>query len=50
MIGDIRAFLEQEEDSKPKIVSNFYNNNYFEHGSNGDRNSNLSLDLISLQN
>ena len=27
-----------------KIESNFYNNNYIEYESNGDRNRNLSLD------
>ena len=29
---------------KPKIVSNFWVNNYIEHGSNVDKNRNLSLD------
>ena len=29
---------------KPKIVSNLWVNNYIEHGSNADKNRNLSLD------
>ena len=45
IIWDIRTlFGEEEEDyCKPKRVSNFWNI-YFEHESNGDKNSNLSLD------
>ena len=36
----------EEHDSyyKPKRVSNFWNNNYIEYESNGDRNENLSLE------
>ena len=39
------TLFEWEEDYyKPKRVSSFWNNNYIEHESNGDKNSNLSLD------
>ena len=42
---DIRTLFEQEEDyCEPKRVSNFWNNSYIEYESNGDKNSNLSLD------
>ena len=45
IIRDIRTLLEQEEDYyKLKRVSNFWNNNYIEYESNGDKNRNLSLD------
>ena len=46
IIGDIRALFEQEEEDyyEPKRVSNFWNNNYIKHESNGDKNRNLSLD------
>ena len=46
MIKDIRALFEQQEEDyyKPKRVSNFWNNNYIEYESNGDKNRNLSLD------
>ena len=46
IIKDIRSpFEEEEEDySKPKRGSSFWNNNYIEYKSNGDKNSNLSLD------
>ena len=39
--------MEQEDDNdylKPKRVSKFWNNNYIEYESNGDRNKTLSLD------
>ena len=37
------TILEQEEDYyKPEIVSNFYNNNYIEYETNGDRNRNIT--------
>ena len=37
--------FEQEEDYyEPKRVSNFWNTNYREYESNGDKNRNLSLD------
>ena len=43
---DIRTLFEQEEEDyyKPKKVSNFWNNNYIEYESNGDKNRNLLLD------
>ena len=42
---DIRSLFEQEEDyCEPKRISNFWNNNYIEYESNGDKNRNLSLD------
>ena len=46
IIKDIRSpFEEEEEDySKPKRGSSCWNNNYIEYKSNGDKNSNLSLD------
>ena len=45
MNRDIRILVEQEEDYyKPKIVSSFWNNNYVEYESNGDKNNNLLLD------
>ena len=44
VIRDIRTLFEQEEDYKPKRVSNFWNNNYIEYESNGDETRNLSLD------
>ena len=52
MIRDIVTLFEQEEEDyyKPKIVSNFYNNNYIEYESNGERNRNLSLDEYLKKN
>ena len=46
IIRDIRTLFEQEEEDyyKPKRVSNFWNNNYIEYGSNGDKNRNLWLE------
>ena len=47
IIKDIRTLVEQEDDDdhfNPKRGSNFWNNNYIEYESNGDRNKNLSLD------
>ena len=45
IIRDIRPLFEQEEDYyKPERVSNFCNNNYIKHKSNGDKYRNLSLD------
>ena len=45
LIRGIRTLFEQEEDYyEPKRVSNFWNNSYIEYESNGDKNSNLSLD------
>ena len=46
LIRDIRTLFEQEEEdyNKPKGVNNFWNNNYIEYESNGDKNRNLSLD------
>ena len=51
LIRDIRTFLEQQEEKnyyKLKRVSNFWNNNYIEYKSNGDRYKNLSLSLNIL--
>ena len=48
IIKDIRTLFEQEDDGyyyfKPKRVSNFWNNNYMEYESNGDRDKNLLID------
>ena len=47
IIRDIKTLFEQQEEEdyyKPKRVSNFWNNNYIEYESSGDRNRNLSLD------
>ena len=44
IMGNVKTIFEQEEDyQKPVTVSNFWNNNYVEFGSNGDRNKNLSI-------
>ena len=46
-IRDLGTLFDREEEKayyKPKRVSNFWNNNYIEYESNGDRNRNLSLD------
>ena len=45
-IRDTRALFEQEEDYyklKPKRINNFWNNNYIECESNGDKNIDSSL-------
>ena len=44
-IRDVRTLSEQQEDNyyKPIKVGNFWNNNYIEYESNGDRNKNLSV-------
>ena len=45
MIRDIRTLFEEEECYyKSKGVGSFWNNNYIEYESNGDENSNVSLD------
>ena len=47
IIRDTRKLFKQEEEKdycKPKRVSNFWNNNYVEFESNGDKNRSLSLD------
>ena len=45
IIRDIRTLFEQEEDYyKPKTVNNFWNHNYTEYDSNGDKARNLLLD------
>ena len=48
IIRDIRTYFEQEGEEEdyyePKSVDNFWNNNYIEYKSNGDKNKNLSLD------
>ena len=45
IIRDITTFFKLEEDYyEPKRVSNFWNNNYIEYDSNGDKNRNLPLD------
>ena len=43
---DIRTLFEQQEEDyyKPKRVNNFWNDNYIEYESNGDKNRNLSPD------
>ena len=42
IIRDMRTLVEQQEEDyyKPKRVSNFWNNNYIEYESNGDKNRN----------
>ena len=42
---DIRTLFETEEKDyyKPKAVSNFWNNYYIQHESNGEKNRNLTL-------
>ena len=44
IIGDIRSLFKQDEEDyyQPKRVINFWNNNYIEYQSNGDKNRNLS--------
>ena len=46
LIRDIGTLFEQQEEDyyKPERVNNFWNNNYIEYESNGDKNRNLSLD------
>ena len=46
IFGDIRTLFEEEEEDnyKPKSVSSFWNDDYFEYNSNGDKIRNLSLD------
>ena len=45
IIRDIWTLFEQEEDYyEPKRVNNFWNNNYIEYESNGDKKRHLSLD------
>ena len=45
IIRNIRTLFKQEEDYyKHKTISNFWNNNYIESESNGNKNRNLSLD------
>ena len=46
IIRDIRALFEQEEKDcyKSERVNSFWNNNFIEYESNGDKNKNLSLD------
>ena len=45
IIRDIKTLFEEEEDYyEPKRVNNFWNNNYIEYESNGDKGKNLSLD------
>ena len=46
IITDIRTLVEQEKEEdyyKPKRVDNFWNNNYIDYGSNGDKNRVLLL-------
>ena len=44
IIKDIRTLFKQEDDYyKPIRVGNFWNNNYIEYESSGDRNKNLHL-------
>ena len=46
IVRDIRTLFEQQEEDyyEPESVSNFWNNNYTEYESNGDKNRNLTLD------
>ena len=47
IIRGIKTLFEQEEEKdyyESKRVSNFWNNNYIEYESNGDKSRNLSLD------
>ena len=45
IVNNIRRLFDQDEDYYvPKSVNNFWNNNYIEYESNGDKNGNLSLD------
>ena len=45
IMRDVRRIFEQEEDYyKPKSANNFWNSNYIEYESNGDKNRNLLLD------
>ena len=41
---DIRKLQHEKDYHEPKRISNFWNNNYIEYRSNGDKNRNLSLD------
>ena len=46
IITDIRTLVEQEKEEdyyEPKRVYNFWNNNYIDYGSDGDKNENLLL-------
>ena len=46
IIRDVRILFEQAEKDyyKPKRINSFWNSNYIEYDSNGDKNRNLSLD------
>ena len=46
IIRDIKTLFEKQEEDyyKPKTISNFWNKNYIEQDSNGDKNKNLSLE------
>ena len=41
---DIRTLFKEEDYDKPERVNNFWNNNYIEYESNGDKNRNLPLE------
>ena len=46
IITDIRINFDQEKEEdyyEPKTASNFWNNNYIEYETNGDKNRNLAL-------
>ena len=46
IITDIRINFDQEQEEdyfEPKTVRNFWNNNYIEYETNGDKNRNLAL-------
>ena len=47
IIRDTGTLFEQEEEDyyKPKIVSNFWNNNCIEYESSGDKNRNFLVEL-----
>ena len=43
--GDISTLFEKQDDYyKPKRVDNYWNNNYIEYESNGDKNKYLSIE------
>ena len=44
IMWDIRKLKHEKDYHEPKRISNFWNNNYIEYRSNGDKNRNLLLD------
>ena len=51
IIRDIRSLFEQQEEDyyKPKRVSSFWNNNYIEYESNGDKTVTYHLTIILIK-